>query len=284
MVMVAACPITVRGAEQQPKLNAFEAGAIGAVVGATEGGTGMPCNFLKNQAQLRVPFQQVVAKIVTNPMVLWRGVGTNTAFMAPITLAQFAVNKGLEQFAGEKKSVIEEVACAATAGAVPAIIAAPAERAMMFQQGTGEGLAATLRELIKTDGIRAVLRGTPATMMRDAGFVTGLFMLMPYAKEQMMHTTEDPVVATVTAAIAAGTITTCATHWVDTVKTRQFAVRGAKGKGLFAALREICREGGVNALHKGVIARNTRVALAIGTMDTAKNWLTDQYQQTKAKQ
>lgn len=222
---------------------------IGAIAGTAEGVTGVPCSFAKNVIQNGNSFNDVIHIIKNKPFSLYRGLGVNSAFMAPITavqtMAQGIIAKSIE---GKASPTAIAIISSIGAGVAAATIACPTERIMFVQQtSSAKSMISIIATLTQQEGIRGFGRGYIPTALRDGGFTCALF-----AGRDI-----DP-----THGVIAGSIAAVITHPVDSIRSKMFA----SNVSMIQSAQHIAQRDGIAGLYKGGIFRTARIAMAIPMM------------------
>lgn len=258
--------------------------AIGSAAGITEVTVNQPLITIKNALQMhgektkkaKVAGNQPIAfniKEIMNRKTLYKGYGMNVACMGPTTAVQIGANKGLEAVIGGD-SGIERAERAVAAGAISALVAAPAELVVLTQFNTKQPALAAIKQLQKEAGARVWLRGAPIMAVREGLFTYAYMEAFSHVKNGLQklahkvvtekHKDVVEVAAVVSAGAATGIVTAIATHPADTIKTMMQADYAKKQyKHIGHAIKGIYNANGLKGYYNGVTPRAVRAGLAI---------------------
>lgn len=266
-------------------VSAKERAAIGGAAGMSEVFIMQPIVGLKNALQEGRPLPRSLSH-------LYRGLGVNVTSMAPITATQFgtlSVSQKLSTSLGvTESSATSKLVCAATAGAVSALVASPAELLVVQQQKSGLSLSNQALALLKRYGPGPMLtRGLGLCVGREtiyAGAYLGLYpVLQSYLQSRPEFERLGEGSATLMGGLVAGLVGSFFSHPFDTLKTRQQAFMYDRKEylGSASALRSVLGEEGVGALWKGHMPRGFRVVCAVFILNGVGDCLTNKIHEAR---
>ena len=199
----------------------------------------------------------------------YRGVFVQSSTVAPITAIQMMVNGILGNIVlgGEKRELtdLETIATACGAGVVSALVYSPVDLTTIQQQKLNLNPIDTIKHIARTHGATSLMRGYMACALREGIYTAGYLGLAPVLTSQLVRKVgffnENPFVASLTGACAAGTVAALLTHPVDTAKTCvQADIANKEGwASARVALPRLISEGGVRSLYQGGLARTLRL-------------------------
>lgn len=244
---------------------------IGGATGVIEVTCNQPLIFLKNcvQQKRQIPWG--------SPVQWYRGYVVNAGSMAPITGLQMGISAGLTaalQEGDEPLSPNKKIFVATLAGALSAVVSAPAEHAMIEQQLSGKSLWAATQKLIAGGMYQGWGRGFIPGASRDGGFTAGYLAIAPLVKRELREYVDSEPVAAAASGALTGVATTLVTHPWDTIKT---VMQSGSTESMTNTIRRLYHEGGIISFWRGSVARGTRVVLAITLMSEAQELLSEQF-------
>jgi len=276
--ITAALSVTMTGhcSDQQKKaalqpLTLTQSIVVGGVVGAAEVAfPGQPLSYAMNQAINKQPF------VLRNS---YKGVKPNALGQMPITAVQSVVQVKGTQWAQEVKgselSNWQKAGVSYAAGVGGALIDTPSNAMQLYlqsQANAGKSTAQAMRSLG-----RNCFRGlAPNALAKEGPFAVGYQFLAPQAQDVAKQYVGDNLMASALGGAAAGVVTAVVTQPGAVVRNRMQGeavavasrlegsmVPEMKYKTAWQAARKICNEEGAKGLFKGLMARGTRVAIAV---------------------
>ncbi|KAG1710495.1 hypothetical protein DVH05_013221 [Phytophthora capsici] len=220
---------------------------------------------------------------------LYRGLGVSLSSIAPVSAIRFAINgRLLRVVSGTDTAPTDQmkVLCSTVSGATAAAITGPAELVMTLQQNNGRSFWATVKAVVETHGATRLIRGYPATAVRDAVWCAGYLALGPLFTREVHRlrpqtfghydsaTASQKASASIAGCLAAGLVVVPLTQPVDTIKTvmqgEAMVLPSGRGPSMFATARRIYREGGVKRFYRGIVARGSRLVGAVFILGQAR--------------
>jgi len=192
------------------------------------------------------------------PSGTWRLSSSISSYMLPVKLP--CIETQPEQ---RKEAVWRLFVAGGVAGGVAKTIGSPLSRATILMQtqaarGLAEsGLIAVLKEVIKKDGLKGLVRGNTADVLRSVP-MTGLsFLTYGKAREALENSSslkrrEHPILQGLVAGSASGFVAISATYPLDLLRTRMCVTSKGEGRGLMSAASGIVKRQGVTALYAGL--------------------------------
>eukprot|EP00658_Telonema_sp_P-2_P005104 TRINITY_DN11916_c0_g1_i1.p1 TRINITY_DN11916_c0_g1~~TRINITY_DN11916_c0_g1_i1.p1 ORF type:complete len:368 (+),score=78.41 TRINITY_DN11916_c0_g1_i1:232-1335(+) len=192
------------------------------------------------------------------PSKTWRLSSAASEHMVPVKLPNPKKHPELHKTATWRLFVAGGVA-----GGIAKTVGSPLSRATILMQtqaarGQAEtGLIKTLKDVIAKDGMKGLLRGNTADVLRSIP-LTGLsFMTYGKAREMLeAHSSvcrsEHSILQGVLAGSASGAVAITATYPIDLLRTRMCVTTKAD-KGLLAAASQIVERHGFRALYDGLL-------------------------------
>ncbi|KAF4321603.1 hypothetical protein G195_005255 [Phytophthora kernoviae 00238/432] len=257
-------------------------GAVGSLAGMIEMTIQQPWVAVKNAVQQGRPIPRSVT-------ALYRGLGVSLTSIAPVSAIRFAINGRLLRVVSGTDSAPSDqvkVLCSTLSGATAAAITGPAELVMTLQQNIGKSLGATVKEVVQTHGVTRLLRGYPATAVRDAVWCAGYLALGPLFTREVHRlrpqtfgefetaTTSQKASASVVGCLAAGLFVVPITQPVDTIKTvmqgEAMKLPSGPGPGILTTAKRMHREGGLPRFYRGIVARGSRLVGAVFILGQAR--------------
>ncbi|KAF6250639.1 mitochondrial carrier domain-containing protein [Scenedesmus sp. NREL 46B-D3] len=230
------------GNKQPSRVTPVEHTLIGAVGGVMEVCLMQPMVAFKNALQEGRP-------LPTTPSQMYRGLLINCGSIAPITASQFGTNRFMErtlmQRTGRQQlSSVERFGCAATAGAVSALVATPTELVIIQQQKKGTSLLQEVKHFAASYPAYSAYRGLWPCVMRETLYAAGYLGLCPVLFDKLKDSQQFKP--------------------FDTIKTRMQAAMYAKPEYLSwtSTAATIHREGGMANFWSGLLPRMTRIIAA----------------------
>lgn len=277
--------LTVASEQQSKKLTIAQTIALGGAAGIAEVTVNSPLCYFANRIAQQLPIEW-------NPKVWWRGYPANAASMMPITALQVTAQNKLQHMVvpnNQQPTAAQKVGTASAAGLMSGLVSGPAEVITMYQQNNK---GTSLSQAFRKAPIRSGLFGT---MLRDGGFTAGFLAGMPLADDWFKKRGANDQVATVSAGLLVGPVTSLATQACATSKTvaQQAAmhngflkdhqgnfIKNSTGAPVrihneWQAACHLYQTGGIKELHRGGMPRALRIALAIPLMDKVKTALID---------
>lgn len=226
---------------------------------------------------------------------LWRGLNVTLLLAIPSTGMYFTLYEAFREQLGvyypDASKPTTAICAGAAARIVTATAASPLELARTSLQAGVGGPDATvisvLRNIRRTQGVRALWRGLGPTLLRDAPFSAIYWSTYESLKDparsilpHRMFTTGNDFSVYLGAGIGAGGLAALCTVPADVIKTRRQAVFATAGVGLrsrtstpFVIAREIVRTDGVRGLFRGAGPRVAKVGPACSIMMAAYEYL-----------
>ncbi|ETI32268.1 hypothetical protein F443_20880 [Phytophthora nicotianae P1569] len=213
--------------ERAQRLTALQNGAVGSLAGMIEMTIQQPWVAVKNAVQQGRPLPRSIP-------ALYRGLGVSLSSIAPVSAIRFAVNgKLLRKVSGTDTAPTGQVKvlCSTISGATAAAITGPAELVMTVQQNNGRSFGATVKAVVDTHGVTRLMRGYPATAIRDAIWCAGYLALGPLFTREVHRlkpqtfghydtaTASQKASASIAGCLAAGLVVVPLTQPIDTIKT-----------------------------------------------------------------
>ncbi|GMF35440.1 unnamed protein product [Phytophthora fragariaefolia] len=268
--------------ERAQRLTALQNGAVGSLAGMIEMTIQQPWVGVKNAVQQGSPVPRSVP-------ALYRGLGVSLSSIAPVSAIRFAINgRLLRVLSGADSAPTDQakVLCSTASGAAAAAITGPAELVMTVQQNNGRSFGATVKAVVETHGVTRLMRGYPATALRDAVWCAGYLALGPLFTREVHRlrpqtfghydsaTASQKASASIAGSLAAGLVVVPLTQPVDTIKTvmqgEAMKLPTGRGPGVLATARRIYREGGVRRFYRGIVARGSRLVGAVFILGQAR--------------
>jgi hypothetical protein len=106
------------------------------------------------------------------------------------------------------------------AGLSSSIVVAPAERLMILQQRSGQGLRETARQIVSRQGIQGLFRGLGYTAGRESLFTSAYLLGAPALKQKFRALGVTDTTAGLASGIIAGGLAALLSQPLDTAKTR----------------------------------------------------------------
>ncbi|OWZ14690.1 Mitochondrial Carrier (MC) protein [Phytophthora megakarya] len=261
--------------ERAQRLTAMQNGVVGSLAGMIEMTIQQPWVAVKNAVQQGRPVPRSIP-------ALYRGLGVSLSSIAPVSAIRFAINGRLLRLVSGTDSAPTDqvkVLCSTVSGATAAAITGPAELVMTLQQNNGRTFGATVKAVLETHGVARLLRGYPATAIRDAVWCAGYLALGPLFTREVHRlrpqtfghydaaTASQKTSASIAGCLVAGLVVVPLTQPVDTVKTvmqgEAMKLPSGRGPSMFATARRIYHEGGVKRFYRGIVARGSRLVGAV---------------------
>ncbi|ETL79255.1 hypothetical protein L917_20033 [Phytophthora nicotianae] len=268
--------------ERAQRLTALQNGAVGSLAGMIEMTIQQPWVAVKNAVQQGRPLPRSIP-------ALYRGLGVSLSSIAPVSAIRFAVNgKLLRKVSGTDTAPTGQVKvlCSTISGATAAAITGPAELVMTVQQNNGRSFGATVKAVVDTHGVTRLIRGYPATAIRDAIWCAGYLALGPLFTREVHRlkpqtfghydtaTASQKASASIAGCLAAGLVVVPLTQPIDTIKTvmqgEAMTIPSSRRHSMFATARRIYREGGVRRFYRGIVARGSRLVGAVFILGQAR--------------
>jgi len=258
------------------ELNEFQNATVGMSCGIIEVLILQPLNYAKNMTQQKLPIEM-------NPMVAYRGVGSNCINMGSCTMIQFAVGGKFKQMIlnGEARSLKpwEEITCGLGAGFLSATAGAPLELIMIQQQRKGSGTAAALKSIATPNNF---FRGFVGAAIRESLWTCGYLSIPPIVRNSLRtnypETFDSNEKARIPAAMLGGFFACYLSHPVDTIKT---CMQGDIERKKFGTLTQTGRilygEAGIPAFYRGATFRYGRMCCAVFLLDYLKGAVSKVY-------
>ncbi|KAJ1455144.1 mitochondrial carrier domain-containing protein [Pelagophyceae sp. CCMP2097] len=229
---------------------------------------------------------------------LYAGLSPKLAMIVPNTVLYFQLYEELHAWMRSPRrsdgqpqvpAALAPALAGTIARAVSTTVVAPFELArtqLQAMDGARRGLYfESLRNLVRTDGVRGLWRGLAPTLWRDVPFAFVYWACYEHMSGLLKAQTQlnsdksqDRLARALAAGLGAGALAALVTTPMDVVKTRQmvddvFGVRARHG-GTVASLLKISEQEGPRALFVGAAPRLLKVApgcaIMIGTYEYAK--------------
>ncbi|KAE8994158.1 hypothetical protein PR001_g19776 [Phytophthora rubi] len=268
--------------ERAQRLTALQNGAVGSLAGMIEMTIQQPWVAVKNAVQQGRP-------VPRSAPALYRGLGVSLSSIAPVSAIRFAINgRLLRVLSGTDSAPTDrtKVLCSTISGATAAAITGPAELVMIIQQNNGRSFGATVKAVLEAHGVTRLMRGYPATALRDAVWCAGYLALGPLFTREVHRlrpetfghyetaTASQKASASIAGCLAAGLVVVPLTQPVDTIKTvmqgEAMKLPSGRGPSVLATARRIYREGGVRRFYRGIVARGSRLIGAVFILGQAR--------------
>jgi len=251
------------------ELNEFQNATVGMSCGIIEVLILQPLNYAKNMTQQKLPIEM-------NPMVAYRGVGSNCINMGSCTMIQFAVGGKFKQMIlnGEARSLKpwEEITCGLGAGFLSATAGAPLELIMIQQQRKGSGTAAALKSIATPNNF---FRGFVGAAIRESLWTCGYLSIPPIVRNSLRtnypETFDSNEKARIPAAMLGGFFACYLSHPVDTIKTcMQGDIERQTYRTFAQTAGTIWKADGIRGFYRGAAFRYGRMVIAVALLDTLK--------------
>ena len=202
-----------------------------------------PLVYAKNARQQKLPLS-------LDPRMWFRGVG--------VAYVNELVQLGLQFPAtgAMARRIPNDLAAAASAGAVVAVLASPLELIMIQQQRFGGSLLGTARNIALSHGVgpRGLFHGVGMCMSRDAIYVGGMLGATPLIQRQLSGSCDggdsqssEAVLASLAASMMGGAIAGLLSAPFDLIKTcQQGDLDRKRYGGVLETARALHRESGGN--------------------------------------
>mmetsp|Transcript_19636 Transcript_19636/g.35402 ORF Transcript_19636/g.35402 Transcript_19636/m.35402 type:complete len:298 (-) Transcript_19636:173-1066(-) len=220
-------------------------------------------------------------------MGLYRGAGTVALGAGPAHALHFAVYEVVKEKLGGSGDGVHPIETA-TAGALATVfndaIMTPADCIKQRLQMAGRcysGAISGTAQIIREEGVIALFRSFPATVITNVPYVAVQFGVYETAKKMLARMgaeEEETLVVQLIAGGLGGGFASAITTPLDVVKTRlQLDGSGRYSNGVVPVLRQIAREEGAAALWRGlwprVLVNAPSAAICWGTYETMKDLL-----------
>ncbi|KAG2759600.1 hypothetical protein PC129_g7864 [Phytophthora cactorum] len=242
--------------ERAQRLTALQNGAVGSLAGMIEMTIQQPWVAAKNAVQQGRPLPRSIP-------ALYRGLGVSLSSIAPVSAIRFAIN-------GQLLRVVSGTDTAPTD----------------HIKNNGRRFGATVKAVVETHGVTRLMRGYPATAIRDAVWCAGYLALGPQFTREVHRlrpqtfgdydtaTASQKASASIVGCLAAGLVVVPLTQPVDTIKTvmqgEAMTLSSSHGSSMLATARRIYREGGVRSFYRGIVARGSRLVGAVFILGQAR--------------
>mmetsp|Transcript_13286 Transcript_13286/g.19543 ORF Transcript_13286/g.19543 Transcript_13286/m.19543 type:complete len:268 (+) Transcript_13286:117-920(+) len=253
-------------------LNEFQNATVGMTCGIIEVLMLQPFNYAKNMAQQKLPIQ-------FNPMVMYRGVGSNCVNMGSCTMIQFVMGGKLKQMIlkGDDRRLKpwEEMMVGLTAGSVSALAGSPLELVMTQQQRKGKNTVATMQTIATPNNF---FRGFVGCAIREALWTCGYLSIPLIARGYLMQTYptifDSTDKARVPSCLLGGMFACYLSQPVDTIKTcMQGDIERQTYRGFNHTAGLIWKEDGIRGFYRGATFRFGRMAIAVTILDTLREYV-----------
>ncbi|KAK9829621.1 hypothetical protein WJX72_006922 [[Myrmecia] bisecta] len=199
-------------------------------------------------------------------LALYKGLGPAVLrglFYGGVRLGCYAPVKRMLGADKANPSLALKIVAGSLSGAVAAGVSNPTDLIKTRLQAKGSthrNAWAVVRQVVATDGVLGLWRGTLPSMMRAAVLTAAQCATYDEAKTAWMRATGwgDDFATHLAASMVTGVVTTTATAPVDVVKTNMF-MGGAQYSGPLHCAREIVRREGPRGLLRGWTANYVRL-------------------------
>jgi len=258
---VASKSMEASSSDNPKKITLQQSIIIGSIAGGTEVAINHPLWSIKTRIQQQEPF-------TFRPSVLYRGIIPNVSSMIPITAVQVGLNQFIKDIFYSTSPFTQEqqIRCAFLAGIGSAFVSAPTEMIMTQQGIQKKSFFEAGQYIIQEGGYRALVRGLPATMLREGPFTACFLAGTPLIKDLLKPYIDNDFFLSVTAGTGAGIGASTATQGIDTIKTMQQSSPVSRPLSFANAAQKVYSEKGIYGFFKGGIPRSTRIASAITVM------------------
>ncbi len=233
---------------------------IGSTIGTFEAGVNHPLWVAKTL------FQQN-QRIDWKPSVLYRGFGVHVISSVPLDICQVTVSRVFYErvFPQEWEPTQRRIVSGLVGGGVSALISAPSEMVMTWQQ-TGDSSWTAAHKIYNSGGIARIFAGFWPTVARDGLFCCGVFAGVPLISKELEKGGCSRSVSDGAAAVVSGLATAVLSQPFDVIKTHtQSSLTTIR---LHDAIRLIYRESGVSGFGAGFALRVGRVISAVAILGT----------------
>lgn len=286
--------------ERSQRLSGLQNAAVGSLAGMIEVLMQQPTIAMKNAIQQGRPIPWSVP-------ALYRGVGVSLGSIAPISAVQFAVNgrllRALNTQGGDHPEAPAahsdriKILCGTLSGVVSAVLSAPAELVMTLQQNSGKSFGATVREVVRHDGVPRLFRGFSVTSVREGMWCAGYLAVGPVLTSKLhafspdvfgraeTATTSQKASASAIGSILAGLITVFGTQPIDTIKTvmqgEAMTLPADKRTNTWHVAKQIHARGGLAEFYRGIVPRGGRLVGAVFILGQSRIFLEEMFEEYK---
>jgi len=263
-------------------LEPWENVALGAIAGPAAMPCFQPFIYWKNTyAILGQPF-------TLNPRMIYRGLPVSMMLQGPVNGSQFWGTGAAKQVMGGKASEGSSTLTDAQitlagffGGCVSGFICAPQEILMVQQQKQGGTLTSVAKNIMGTHGPQRIMRGLPATSLREGFYTMGFLSLAGIFAQKVrdrpgfdINSPSDELKARMTGAICGGLTGAFVSHPIDFIKTNQQGDVGkARFHGFFHTGATLYKELGITAFYRGLPWRSCGIVVGAFTINAWKDIL-----------
>lgn len=271
--------------ERSQRLSGLQNAAVGSLAGMIEVLAQQPTIAMKNAIQQGRPIPWSVP-------ALYRGVGVSLGSIAPISAVQFAANGRLLRALGSADGAPSDrvkILSGTLSGVVSATLSAPAELVMTLQQNSGKSFAATVREVVRHDGLPRLFRGFSVTSAREGMWCAGYLAVGPVLTSRLhalrpevfghaeTATVSQKASASAVGSVLAGLLTVFGTQPIDTIKTvmqgEAMTLPAGQRTSTWHVAKQIHARGGLAEFYRGIVPRGGRLVGAVFILGQSRIFL-----------